>query len=210
MCFSTSYLLSKCGMPVCRLAEQTEVKTRCTPAALAASAAATPCRVSASVPPDGVVIAKREVAPSSAFVIAAVSSSDAATTVAPAFASDFAWLELGSRVTARTLCPRSRRPRATAPPCLPVDPVVTTVSSSAMFWVIPNQMSCGKPGLVELCVPCTGQSRLAPSSSSYAWRSFGAFGELRMQWGRSEEHTSELQSPDHLVCRLLLEKKKKI
>src|SRR5258708_14763878 len=25
---------------------------------------------------------------------------------------------------------------------------------------------------------------------------------------RSEEHTSELQSPDHLVCRLLLEKKK--
>src|SRR5947208_9727232 len=26
---------------------------------------------------------------------------------------------------------------------------------------------------------------------------------------RSEEHTSELQSPDHLVCRLLLEKKKK-
>src|SRR5438552_5705782 len=27
--------------------------------------------------------------------------------------------------------------------------------------------------------------------------------------GRSEEHTSELQSPDHLVCRLLLEKKKK-
>src|SRR5947208_10286092 len=26
---------------------------------------------------------------------------------------------------------------------------------------------------------------------------------------RSEEHTSELQSPDHIVCRLLLEKKKK-
>src|SRR5258708_21772771 len=25
---------------------------------------------------------------------------------------------------------------------------------------------------------------------------------------RSEEHTSELQSPDHIVCRLLLEKKK--
>src|SRR5256885_10034254 len=31
------------------------------------------------------------------------------------------------------------------------------------------------------------------------------------QWkaGRSEEHTSELQSPCNLVCRLLLEKKKK-
>src|SRR5258708_13667787 len=30
-----------------------------------------------------------------------------------------------------------------------------------------------------------------------------------MKTFRSEEHTSELQSPDHLVCRLLLEKKKK-
>src|SRR5258708_29827640 len=29
----------------------------------------------------------------------------------------------------------------------------------------------------------------------------------RPQHLRSEEHTSELQSPDHLVCRLLLEKK---
>src|SRR5258708_22437388 len=31
---------------------------------------------------------------------------------------------------------------------------------------------------------------------------------LLMHTERSEEHTSELQSPDHLVCRLLLEKKK--
>src|SRR5258708_24949273 len=31
----------------------------------------------------------------------------------------------------------------------------------------------------------------------------------RARGRRSEEHTSELQSPDHLVCRLLLEKKKK-
>src|SRR5438552_10283185 len=31
----------------------------------------------------------------------------------------------------------------------------------------------------------------------------------RSEGTRSEEHTSELQSPDHLVCRLLLEKKKK-
>src|SRR5438552_5849333 len=32
---------------------------------------------------------------------------------------------------------------------------------------------------------------------------------LHLSSKRSEEHTSELQSPDHLVCRLLLEKKKK-
>src|SRR3712207_7552908 len=33
--------------------------------------------------------------------------------------------------------------------------------------------------------------------------------ELRPPKGRSEEHTSELQSRQYLVCRLLLEKKKK-
>src|SRR5258708_18647456 len=32
-----------------------------------------------------------------------------------------------------------------------------------------------------------------------------AFAETASTSGRSEEHTSELQSPDHLVCRLLLE-----
>src|SRR5258708_20566575 len=36
------------------------------------------------------------------------------------------------------------------------------------------------------------------------------FGVDRETVVRSEEHTSELQSPDHLVCRLLLEKKKKL
>src|SRR5207244_10703299 len=44
-------------------------------------------------------------------------------------------------------------------------------------------------------------------------RAAARLGELRrdhqrVQEERSEEHTSELQSPDHLVCRLLLEKKK--
>src|SRR3990170_6392823 len=34
--------------------------------------------------------------------------------------------------------------------------------------------------------------------------------ERDRQQGRSEAHTSELQSPDHLVCRLLLDKKKTI
>src|SRR5690606_40103744 len=36
-----------------------------------------------------------------------------------------------------------------------------------------------------------------------------ARGKFRIKkWGRSEEHTSELQSRENLVCRLLLEKKK--
>src|SRR5207248_9783446 len=33
--------------------------------------------------------------------------------------------------------------------------------------------------------------------------------DAQWRWSRSEEHTSELQSPYDLVCRLLLEKKKK-
>src|SRR6266446_9579020 len=43
--------------------------------------------------------------------------------------------------------------------------------------------------------------------SRAGWRRIGCVG-VRGGSGRSEEHTSELQSPCNLVCRLLLEKKK--
>src|SRR5258708_32773079 len=49
----------------------------------------------------------------------------------------------------------------------------------------------------------------APSPRLSPWRSRCAWSHpRRLEPARSEEHTSELQSPDHLVCRLLLEKKK--
>src|SRR5947208_8503455 len=54
--------------------------------------------------------------------------------------------------------------------------------------------------LIELSLPALKDRVHAGDSIQPAW---GDFLE------RSEEHTSELQSPDHLVCRLLLEKKKK-
>src|SRR5258708_8220998 len=47
----------------------------------------------------------------------------------------------------------------------------------------------------------------SPTNGLAAAATSGKPGAFR--WWRSEEHTSELQSPDHLVCRLLLEKKKK-
>src|SRR5258708_36268096 len=58
-------------------------------------------------------------------------------------------------------------------------------------------------GLISnsLSFPSRG-SRLNSTSAMPVYRS----AEVEF---RSEEHTSELQSPDHLVCRLLLEKKKK-
>src|SRR5690348_18112484 len=40
------------------------------------------------------------------------------------------------------------------------------------------------------------------------WQANNATREILVKQIRSEEHTSELQSPVHLVCRLLLEKKK--
>src|SRR2546422_7907771 len=51
---------------------------------------------------------------------------------------------------------------------------------------------------------CNSSSFFKPSSRMRACAS-----ELACHWVRSEEHTSELQSRLHLVCRLLLEKKKK-
>src|SRR3989442_11215590 len=50
-------------------------------------------------------------------------------------------------------------------------------------------------------IPCT-----VPSSPNRPWRALKTQANLP----RSEEHTSELQSRPHLVCRLLLEKKKKL
>src|SRR3989449_7104239 len=52
-----------------------------------------------------------------------------------------------------------------------------------------------------LCGKMTGHSRIGRLSEQVRFRS------LMRPW-RSEEHTSELQSRLHLVCRLLLEKKK--
>src|SRR5258708_31683509 len=57
----------------------------------------------------------------------------------------------------------------------------------------------------------THVSRLRGKNCRHQQFPCAAMGERAGHVGieRSEEHTSELQSPDHLVCRLLLEKKKK-
>src|SRR2546421_6997763 len=59
--------------------------------------------------------------------------------------------------------------------------------------------------------PWHGKGRSRPSGSTQAGVSVGAGGLTDGRADhRSEEHTSELQSRSDLVCRLLLEKKKKI
>src|SRR5437762_3742922 len=56
------------------------------------------------------------------------------------------------------------------------------------------------------------QSQLQPLAESIKakdWQTFEHCYKNAVEEARSEEHTSELQSPMYLVCRLLLEKKKK-
>src|SRR5438552_10343955 len=67
------------------------------------------------------------------------------------------------------------------------DPATTEIYTLSLHDALP--ISCSDP-------PRSPPGRASPSAVASPAR-------------RSEEHTSELQSPDHLVCRLLLEKKKK-
>src|SRR2546427_8343921 len=58
-------------------------------------------------------------------------------------------------------------------------------------------------------VPRQGVSSLAPEAVRDALMEGKRLKQIARGWRRSEEHTSELQSQSNLVCRLLLEKKKK-
>src|SRR5690348_18063491 len=74
------------------------------------------------------------------------------------------------------------------PPRSTLFPYTTLFRSVGHFFAASMTRSSG-------AAPTSATTEIPSSSRSYAP-------------GRSEEHTSELQSPVHLVCRLLLEKKK--
>src|SRR5687767_15555988 len=68
----------------------------------------------------------------------------------------------------------------------------------------------------EIAIPARRPAVIALAASRLSWRISRAESEwmiarapARLTIARSEEHTSELQSLAYLVCRLLLEKKKK-
>src|SRR5207244_5924529 len=73
----------------------------------------------------------------------------------------------------------------------------TLAQSSASFF---QRLRCTN---AAVCSPERGALRRTPTKPEEKER-----GDPTVCAARSEEHTSELQSPDHLVCRLLLEKKK--
>src|SRR5207244_10523026 len=95
----------------------------------------------------------------------------------------------------------------TVPPlkCLPASAMASS-TCVALVATMPRSKSGSSFGFVvafsdteKLCFP---ETRRPSRFKTRAW-------SARLTNARSEEHTSELQSPDHLVCRLLLEKKKK-
>src|SRR5882724_4383143 len=101
----------------------------------------------------------------------------------------------GSRMWCSTSPPRRQRRAA-------VDDVASPPSLIVTTWLGP---SAGSPGGAVLS--CT-RIRHPPSGGSPATAVSPPRLTRTPRW-RSEEHTSELQSLRHLVCRLLLEKKKK-
>src|SRR6266516_7501967 len=97
----------------------------------------------------------------------------------------------------------------TRPVISQVIPVSSLVSRTAAP-VIDSPRSMPPPGTAQLSLSVRRIIRISPWSlttitfaDGTGLLAFGAVGS------RSEEHTSELQSPYDLVCRLLLEKKKK-
>src|SRR2546429_4408401 len=75
------------------------------------------------------------------------------------------------------------------------DTATTEIYTLSLHDALPISQRAGPQSLAQyLAVECAGRLPVLP-------------GAVR---GRSEEHTSELQSRLHLVCRLLLEKKKKL
>src|SRR2546426_7218423 len=72
----------------------------------------------------------------------------------------------------------------------------------------------GRPRNIALDLAQKNAENIARATGGRVSGNFKNMGEAGLQMGedvagRSEEHTSELQSPCNLVCRLLLEKKKK-
>src|SRR6266702_2762612 len=120
-------------------------------------------------------------------------------------------------------------PQAIRPPLLPVGSVF---SSSAWAWMtrlvpLSPKSEPGTPGLSvttfvvasRLAVPTPVTMRLGRSPAcAPSGLSRPCFLPVGLKWapadtksgGSQDEHTSELQSRGHLVCRLLLEKKKNI
>src|SRR5207253_8207835 len=78
--------------------------------------------------------------------------------------------------------------------------------ASVLFWIASITLPTAS---FTLRTSSTLGALLAGKETSFSMPTSCSFTSLTSGSARSEEHTSELQSRGHLVCRLLLEKKKK-
>src|SRR5205814_10527720 len=91
------------------------------------------------------------------------------------------------------------------------DPSPTDLYTLSLHDALPIYMQAtDRDGTVHRFWRITSPDAIAAAQAALAEREMLiADGHHRYETARSEEHTSELQSLRHLVCRLLLEKKKK-
>src|SRR5688572_32422014 len=76
-------------------------------------------------------------------------------------------------------------------------PATTEIYTLSLHDALPISLAFPRTGATSFCAAAMPLDRLTPTATATTRR-----------LGRSEEHTSELQSQSNLVCRLLLEKKK--
>src|SRR5690606_41791367 len=101
------------------------------------------------------------------------------------------------------LCAHTTTP-ATLASRLPRPPPATLFPYTTLFRSLPRPLNLPKPPRTENRIPSLTVAR--PRRDTSVRRRLRLV-RLRRRLPRSEEHTSELQSRENLVCRLLLEKK---
>src|SRR5690606_40811454 len=90
------------------------------------------------------------------------------------------------------------------PPRSTLSPYTTLFRSNPLLWAVQTLVLLLVVTLIEVLM-----ARMRIDQTVGLWWRYGSVLAI-VQIIRSEEHTSELQSRENLVCRLLLEKKKKI
>src|SRR2546426_1340111 len=93
-------------------------------------------------------------------------------------------------------------------------PRSTLFPYTTLFRSCPTESFMFEIGQWATLVPVCARRSISDGSSQHPWAAITSFARKPIESryfakDRSEEHTSELQSPCNLVCRLLLEKKKK-
>src|SRR5687768_13757389 len=104
----------------------------------------------------------------------------------------------------------SRMSASTASRAIKTFPVSS--GAAALGWLVdaaPAAVVARRIGFATVCVACAMKLNACQTIRLEILRCWQHLADTNCELLRSEEHTSELQSRLHLVCRLLLEKKKK-